>query len=86
MFADRRTESVIGRIIFLTNSIKTIKFINWGGVPDGTICAIIDEKFLDHPNIIKDIHIVKAIVKEMDKWAVGVNENGVKAKRFRKRQ
>lgn len=86
MLADNRTESVMGRIMFLTNSIKTIKFISWKGVPEGTIWAIIDEKFLDHPNIIKDNHIVKAIVKEIDRWAVGVNENGVRAIRFIKRQ
>ena len=86
IFADKRTERVIGRIMFLTNSIRTIKFISWKGVPEGTIWAIIDEKFLDHPNIIKESHMVKAVVKEIDKWAVGVNENGVKAMRFIKRQ
>lgn len=36
MFAANRTESVIGRIMFLTISIITIKGINTGGVPLGT--------------------------------------------------
>lgn len=39
MFAANRTESVIGRITFLTSSIITIKGINTGGVPLGTKCA-----------------------------------------------
>lgn len=82
ILADSRTESVIGRIKFLTNSIRTIKFINWRGVPEGTMWAIIEEKFLDHPNSIKDIHKVKVMVKEIDRCAVGVKENGVKAIRF----
>lgn len=86
ILADKRTERVIGRIIFLTSSINTIKFISWEGVPEGTMWAIIDEKFLDHPKIIKDIHIVRLIVKEIDRWAVGVKEKGVKAIRFINRQ
>lgn len=86
MLADKRTDRVIGRIMFLTNSISTMKFISWDGVPEGTMWAIIEEKFLDHPKIIKDIHIVNLIVKEIDKWAVGVNENGVKAIRFINKQ
>lgn len=86
ILADKRTERVIGRIMFLTSSIITIKFISWEGVPEGTMWAIIEEKFLHHPNIIKDNHMVRAIVKEIDKWAVGVNENGVNAIRFIKRQ
>jgi hypothetical protein len=36
MLAASRTERVIGRIIFLTSSINTIKGIRTGGVPDGT--------------------------------------------------
>lgn len=36
ILAASRTERVIGRMIFLTNSINTIKGINTGGVPDGT--------------------------------------------------
>lgn len=86
ILADSRTERVMGRIMFLTNSIITMKFISWIGVPDGTICAIIEEKFLVHPKIMKDIHSVRAIVNEIDRWAVGVNENGVSAIRFKKRQ
>jgi hypothetical protein len=36
MFAASRTDSVIGRIRFLTVSIKTINIISAPGVPDGT--------------------------------------------------
>jgi hypothetical protein len=39
MLAARRTDSVIGRIKFLTSSITTIKGIRTSGVPDGTKCA-----------------------------------------------
>lgn len=86
MLADNRTDKVIGRIRFLTSSIRTIKFISWVGVPDGTIWAIIDEKFLAHPNIMKDNQKVSAIVKEIDRCAVGVKEKGVKAIRFINKQ
>jgi len=37
IFAVRRIESVIGRIIFLISSINTIKFINGIGVPLGRV-------------------------------------------------
>ena len=43
MLAARRTDSVIGRIKFLTNSIKTIRGIRAAGVPEGTKC---DKKLL----------------------------------------
>jgi hypothetical protein len=39
MFAARRTESVMGRITFLTISITTMNGIRTGGVPLGTRCA-----------------------------------------------
>jgi hypothetical protein len=39
ILAARRTDSVIGRIKFLTSSITTIKGIRTLGVPDGTKCA-----------------------------------------------
>lgn len=79
IFAESRTDRVIGRIEFLIISIITIKFISWVGVPVGTICAIIVEKFLAHPNNMKANHILKARVNEKDKWAVGVKSKGVKA-------
>jgi hypothetical protein len=37
MFADRRTDNVIGRIRFLTISMITMKFIKGVGVPIGVI-------------------------------------------------
>lgn len=39
ILAANRTDSVIGRITFLTISIKTMNGINAGGVPMGTKCA-----------------------------------------------
>jgi len=36
ILAARRTDRVMGRIKFLTNSIKTIRGIRAAGVPDGT--------------------------------------------------
>jgi len=46
MFAVNRTDSVNGRIIALTTSIKTIKGINALGVPSGTKCAKNELTFL----------------------------------------
>jgi len=40
MFAARRTDSVRGRMIFLTVSMQTIKGISGPGVPCGTRCVI----------------------------------------------
>lgn len=37
ILADNRIDNVRGRIMFLTNSIKTIKFIKIMGVPVGTV-------------------------------------------------
>ena len=37
MFADNRTDKVIGRIMFLTISMITIKFISGVGVPIGVM-------------------------------------------------
>jgi len=41
MLADSRMDRVIGRIKFLTSSIKTMKFISSFGVPNGVIWATI---------------------------------------------
>jgi len=38
MLAANRTDSVIGRMKFLTSSIKTIRGIKAPGVPEGTKC------------------------------------------------
>lgn len=40
IFAMSRTDSVMGRIMFLTSSIRTMKFIRAVGVPCGTKCTI----------------------------------------------
>ena len=42
ILAANRTDNVIGRIIFLINSITTINGIKAGGVPWGTKCDIIN--------------------------------------------
>lgn len=82
MLADKRTERVIGRIKFLTISMRTIKFISWMGVPVGTKWAIMLEKFLLHPINMKENQKVRAKVNEIDKWAVGVKQKGVRAIKF----
>lgn len=82
MLADKRTERVIGRIKFLTISIRTIKFISWMGVPVGTKWAIMLEKFLLHPINMKENQKVRAKVNEIDRWAVGVKQKGVRAIKF----
>jgi hypothetical protein len=61
IFADRRIERVIGRIMFLVNSISTIKFIRAFGVPVGTVCANIFCVLLIHPKIIIANHIDMAV-------------------------
>ena len=51
MFAARRTERVIGRMIFLTVSITTITGIKPEGVPNGTKWAIIVLNWFKLPQI-----------------------------------
>jgi len=65
IFAIRRTANVKGRIIFLIDSIRTIKGIRRVGVLRGTRWASICFMLLVHPNIIKAAHSgrLKAIVK-----------------------
>lgn len=57
MFAVRRILRVIGRIINLIDSIKTIKGINKEGVPEGVKCANIILVWLIQLNIIIPSHI-----------------------------
>lgn len=82
MLADSRTDRVIGRIRFLTSSIRTMKFISMVGVPKGTICDIICFGNVNHPMIRVLIHMVMAVENEMDMCAVGVKMNGNNASRF----
>lgn len=56
MFAINRTDSVIGRIKFLIDSINTIKGISPAGVPLGTIWANIWVVLFTHPYTIKASH------------------------------
>lgn len=63
MFAINRTDSVIGRITFLTVSIKTINGMRADGVPEGTKWANMYIVLLIQPNIINLNHIGRARVK-----------------------
>lgn len=76
MFADNRIAKVPGRIMFLIDSIHTIKGISNGGVPCGTKCANINDVLLIHPNNIKVNHRGKAILKEILKCLVLVKIYG----------
>lgn len=72
MFAVNRTAKDPGRIKFLMDSINTIKGIRIEGVPIGTKWVNILFVLLIHPNIIRDIQIDKANVRDTTKWAVAV--------------
>jgi len=63
MLAHKRTDKVIGRIIFETNSINTIKFIKIKGVPIGTRWDNIFFVLLYQPKIIKENQNIKEIGK-----------------------
>ena len=69
ILAASRTDKVIGRIIFLTISINTIKGINTIGVPKGTRWArnALRSKTIDLE--ITPIHRGNAILKVNDRWA-----------------
>lgn len=56
ILADNRIARVPGRIIFLIDSIQTIKGIKIGGVPWGTKWANICWVLFNQPKIMKDIH------------------------------
>lgn len=62
IFAERRIDKVIGRIIFLTVSITTINEVSMRGAPIGTRWVIILLKELIHPFSIKVSQIGKAII------------------------
>lgn len=59
IFAVRRTQSVMGRMIFLVISISTMNLIRAPGVPCGTKCDNIWFVFFVHPNRLILSHIVK---------------------------
>jgi len=79
ILADSRIDNVKGRIIFLTNSIRTIKFIKIIGVPVGTVWAIMFFVFLIHPYNIKLIQNATLVGNDNIIWAVGVKTNGIRA-------
>jgi len=82
MLADNRTDKVIGRIMLLTSSIKTIKLRSGVGVPVGTVWAIIFIVLFFQPKIIIAIHNIRADGNEIMIWAFGVKVNGDMAIRF----
>lgn len=76
MFADSRIERVIGRIMFLVNSIRTMKFIKAFGVPVGTMWAIMFLVLFNQPKIIMADQKIRAVDIVIIIWDVGVNTNG----------
>lgn len=74
-----RTDSVIGRIRFLTSSINTMNIIRGPGVPCGTRWDSIMFVFLIQPNIIKLNQNVKEIGKLIRMWEVKEKTWGYKA-------
>jgi len=82
ILAVKRIDSVIGRIIFLTSSINTMKFIKGVGVPLGRVWITIDFEKLLQPKVIIEAHKIIAVEKEIEIWAVGVKINGHIANKF----
>lgn len=70
IFADNRTARVPGRIIFLIDSIITIKGIKIPGVPWGTKWANMCLELLIQPIIINLNHKGKANLKVRVIWLV----------------
>lgn len=63
ILAERRMAKVPGRIIFLIVSMQTIKGINIGGVPWGTMWANIIIVLFIHPYIINASHNGRASLR-----------------------
>lgn len=82
MFAINRTANVPGRIIFLIDSITTIKGIKIEGVPWGTRWANICCIWLIHPNSIKLNQRGRANVKVRVRWLVDVKIYGNSPKKL----
>lgn len=82
ILADKRTDKVIGRMMFLTVSIKTIKFIRALGVPIGVrwIIMCLNEFFIEY--IIMDSHKVREIGTVIEIWAFMVKLKGASANKF----
>ena len=70
ILAVNRIVKVIGRIIFLIDSIRTINGIKIPGVPWGIIWINICCELLIHPYIINLNHKGKEIDKDKVKWLV----------------
>lgn len=82
ILAASRTDSVRGRIIFLTSSISTIKGIRRGGVPKGTRWANILLGVISHAILMWPTHrgSASATVKEI--CAEEVNTYGNRPKKL----
>ena len=81
IFATNRTERVIGRIKFLTNSIKTKNGAKKKGLPSGTRWAK-NLWYLVNENNTFENHKAKAKGKTKEIWADGQKKNGNKDDRF----
>jgi len=77
MFADSRTDRVIGRIIWLTDSISTINCERAIGVLRGTRCLRKWLVLLIMLKTINPIHIGKAILRLKAMWALRQKIYGV---------
>lgn len=74
--AVKRTHNVIGRIIFLVNSMSTINIIRGIGVPCGNKCLNIWFVFFIQPNLTIQVQKIKDKGKVIVKWEVGENTWG----------
>ena len=72
IFAAKRTDKVIGRIIELTSSMITMKGLNGAGLPSGTKCANIVEEVFTQANDTCPNHRGKASLRVNTKWLVAV--------------
>ena len=77
MLAASRTERVIGRIIFLTISIKTMNGIKAGGVPKGTRWAKNSVSLLINLYTINPNHKGRANESVIAKWLVDVKVKAI---------
>lgn len=78
IFAAKRTDSVIGRIMFLIISIRTMKGIKGAGVPAGTRCAKNSVILFNKLNEIKANQKGRAKASVIAKCLVAVNLKEVK--------
>jgi hypothetical protein len=74
MLAAKRTERVIGRMMLLIISMRTMKGIRGAGVPKGTKCAKKFVMLLANENIMKPNQRGRARERVIVRWLVEVKE------------